>query len=241
VAELDPNSANDPVQHQLSLAVRLRDEATFSNYLAQEPVLPLLDMLQHQTSPQGEAMVFICGAGGTGKSHLLQSCCQEQAGSALYLPLGDLHSHSPEEVLSGLEALDRVCIDDVHTVARDQGWELALFSMINRARDSGCRLVFAADAAPRALNIELADLQSRLGWGAVFQLPRLKDENKAAILRYRADQRGLSLSEGAAEYIVTRAPRGMDELLALLEQLDEASLTHKRALSIPFVKKALNW
>jgi DnaA-homolog protein len=231
----------NPDQHQLSLEVRLRDDATFSNYLAPTPVMPLVDMLQAQNSPGGESLVFICGASGTGKSHLLQSCCQENQGRALYLPLAELREYAPEEVLNGVESLDRVCFDDVQVIAQDQGWELALFSMINRARESGCRMVFAADAAPRALNIELADLQSRLGWGAVFELPRLADADKMAILRFRAQQRGLPLTEATAAFIVNRAPRAMQDLLSLLEQLDKASLRHQRSLSIPFVKEALNW
>jgi DnaA family protein len=231
----------DSVQHQLSLEVRLRDDATFSNYLAGASVLPLIDLLQNQAGTEGESVVFICGPSGTGKSHLLQSCCQENQGRTLYLPLEELSEYAPEEVLSGVESLDRVCVDDIQVIAGDHAWELALFSMINRARESGCRMVFAADAAPRGLKIELADLQSRLGWGAVFELPRLADEDKIAILCFRAERRGLSLTESTAAFIVNRAPRAMHDLLNLLEQLDKASLRHQRSLSIPFIKEALIW
>ena len=231
----------NPVQHQLSLEIRLRDDATFANFLAPESVLPLVDMLQRQLDAEGESVVFVCGPSGTGKSHLLQSCCQENQGRTQYLPLEALRDSPPEDVLSGVEFLDRVCVDNVQLVAQDPAWELALFSMINRARESGCRMVFAADAAPRALNIELADLQSRLGWGAVFELPRLADEDKIAILCFRAEQRGLSLTEGVAAFIVNRAPRSMHDLLDFLEYLDKASLRQQRSLSIPFIKEALDW
>jgi DnaA family protein len=73
----------------------------------------------------------------------------------------------------------------------------------------------------------------------VFQLPEASDEEKVEILCFRAARRGLQMPEEVARYVVHRSPRGMDQLLGLLDDLDEASLTEKRALSIPFVKMSL--
>ena len=67
------------------------------------------------------------------------------------------------------------------------------------------------------------------------------DEEKAEILQFRATRRGLTLPAGVATFIVSRAPRAMEQLLGVLDQLDEASLAQQRALSIPFVKQALGW
>ena len=99
----------------------------------------------------------------------------------------------------------------------------------------------SGDAAPRALVVNLPDLRSRLSWAVVYQLVAGDDEEKSAILQFRAMRRGLSLAPGVASYIVSRAPRAMEQLLAVLDQLDEASLAEQRALSIPFVKQALGW
>ncbi|MCB1675636.1 MAG: DnaA regulatory inactivator Hda, partial [Halioglobus sp.] len=123
----------------------------------------------------------------------------------------------------------------------DAAWELALFDLCNRAREQHCRLLVAANAAPRALSVNLPDLRSRLAWGIVYQLPRASDEQKAAILRLRAARRGLSLPAEVAAYIVSRAPRSTGDLLALLDLLDHASLREQRPLSIPFVKQSLGW
>jgi DnaA family protein len=67
------------------------------------------------------------------------------------------------------------------------------------------------------------------------------DEDKAAILQFRATRRGMSLSAEAATFIVSRAPRAMSQLLSILDQLDDASLVQQRVLSIPFVKQTLGW
>ena len=120
-------------------------------------------------------------------------------------------------------------------------WEQALFHFFNRARDSGCRLLVSADRAPRFLPVVLADLQSRLSWGIVYELPVFTDKDRLDLLIMRASGRGLVLSPELANFIISRAPRGLSQLLAILNKLDAASLAEKRPLSIPFAKAVLNW
>jgi DnaA family protein len=247
VAEVDPV---DPVvrrlrgrvqQRQLSLDVHLRDDATLDNFLALEKVQPLVCALETQLQDAGEAVIYLYGPSGTGKSHLLQASSLVEGGETLYLPLSELRQYPAHEVLQGVEMLDRVCLDDIHAVLTDASWELALFNLYNNARAQGCKLVVAGNAAPRALNVNLPDLRSRLAWGIVFQLAPGDDNDKSAILQFRAARRGLTLSPDVASYIVSRAPRAMEQLLAVLDELDKASLARQRALSIPFVKEALGW
>jgi len=234
-------AADSAGQRQLTLEVRLRDDATLDNYFALPPNRPPVAAIRTQLSPGGEQTLYIHGAAGCGKSHLLQSACHLAGSGSVYLPLASLGRFPPDEVLQGVEALRLVCLDDLQAVAGDGAWEYALFTLYNRARQDGCSLLVAADAAPRVLALGLPDLRSRLSWGVVYQLASADDADKAEILRFRAARRGLAMSADVAAFIVTRAPRDMDGLLALLETLDRASLAEQRALSIPFVKSALGW
>lgn len=233
---------NDPSQRQLPLPVQLRDEGTFDNFLPSPATLPLVAALRQQAEGTGEAIIYIYGADGVGKSHLLQASCHlAGAGRALYLPLGELADQAPDEVVQGVEALGLVCLDDVDRVLGRADWELALFHLCNRARQRGCALLVAGNAAPRALGVDLPDLRSRLTWGIVYQLAPAGDEEKIAILQFRARRRGLSLSREVCSYLVSRSARDMEALLTLLAILDKASLVQQRALSIPFVKAVLGW
>ena len=228
-------------QRQLALEVQLRDDATLENYLPPPGVEPLVSALQGQLAPEGEPIIFLHGPSGSGKSHLLQAACHLAGGTALYLPLAELAAYPPQEVLQGVETLGLVCPDDVGIVLGRDDWEMALFDLCNRARQWGCRLLLSAEGAPRTLAVKLPDLASRLGWGIVYQLPRVDDDSRAAILRFRAARRGLTLSADVAAYIVHRAPRSTDRLLEVLEELDRVSLAEQRALSIPFVTQTLGW
>lgn len=225
---------------QIPLPVHLRDEATLANYLPDEGAEPLLGALREQLRPQGEPLVFLHGAEGVGKSHLLQAGCHLANNGAIYLPLRELAGYAPEEVLAGAEAMQLICLDDLDAVLGKQDWELALFNLYNVSRERGCKMLLSASASPRELAIELADLRSRLSWGVVYHLTVPDDDRRCDILQFRARRRGLELNREVASFLINRAPRSMDKLLACLEQLDQASLAQKRALSIPFVKQTLD-
>ncbi|MHB0774207.1 DnaA regulatory inactivator Hda [Halomonas sp. WWR20] len=227
---------------QLPLGLGLRDDATFANFQAGENAT-LVERLRTQLDENGEPFLFLWGSEGAGRSHLLQAACHaasDRDRRALYLPLLDL-GHFPPHVLEDLERLDIVAIDDLEVVLGRKRWEEGLFHFFNRMRDAGKRLVIAADAAPRQLNVHLPDLASRLTWGVTFHVHHLDDDGRFEALKLRARVRGMQLPDEVARYILHRGPRRLSELFEALAQLDRASLTAQRKLTIPFVKQALGW
>jgi DnaA family protein len=227
---------------QLALGVRLRDDATLENFLFLPALAALRPLLENQLLECGEPGIYLYGAPGSGRSHLLQAACHRlPAGQALYLPLEQLAGVPADQVLADIEQMTLICLDNLDSVVGDEGWEHALFHLCNRARESGARLVFSAGEAPRNLPVQLADLQSRLSWGVVMQLPEPGDEDKLDIFRFRAQRRGLRVSPEVAAYIMSRAPRSLTALMEVLERLDRESLVQQRQLSIPFVKQCMGW
>lgn len=221
---------------QLPLRIGLRDTATFENYHPGANA-GVLQAVRSGTEP----CIYLWGAPGTGKTHLLQAAChQAQAGgeTCAYLPGTELPALGPE-LLDGLEQLALVCLDDVQALAGAALWERALFDLYNRCRDAGTRLMLAGARAPVGLGIRLPDLVSRLGWGPVFQLHSLSDEDKVEALRQRAVARGLELPDEVARYLLQRSARDTHSLFRLLEQLDRASLAAQRKLTIPFVRELI--
>ncbi len=230
---------------QLPLGMRLRDDATFANFYpgANAAALGYVERLCEAEAGWTESLIYLWGGVGVGRSHLLQAAClrMEQLGQpAIYLPLAELVAHGPA-LLENLEQCELVCLDDVQAVAGRGDWEEALFHLFNRLRDSGRRLLLAADAAPRELHVALPDLQSRLSLALVFQLQELSEEDKLRALQLRASRRGLQLSDEVGRFILTRGTRSMSGLFDLLERLDQASLQAQRKLTIPFLKEVLDW
>lgn len=230
---------------QLPLGIRLRDDATFANFYpgANAAALGHVERLCAPEASWSDELIFLWGAPGVGRSHLLQAAClrvQERGLQALYLPLSEVASYGPQ-LLDGLEQCELVCLDDLEAVLGDAAWEEALFHLFNRLRDGGRRLLLAAAEPPRALAVELADLQSRLTLALVFQLKELSDEDKLRALQLRASRRGLNLPDDVGRFILTRGSRSMNTLFELLDRLDQASLQAQRKLTIPFLKETLGW
>jgi len=234
------------VPQQLPLGVSLRDDATFANFF-QSPDdhnRQVVGLLQAFASGENlEPVIYLWGEPGSGVTHLLQSVCQvaESARRAFqYLPLAEMTETEPHLILDGLDQLELVCIDDLDTVENNAQWQTALFHLYNRLKDSGRQLLLGARKSPNGLDLQLADLRSRLQWALVFQLHPLSDADKLAALRQRSRLRGFDLPEDVAQYILHRAPRDTRALFACLEQLDRASLQAQRKITIPFVKQVLN-
>lgn len=227
---------------QLPLGVGPRDDATFDSFHA-EANPAAVAALKAQAQGGDEPLIYLWGAEESGRSHLLQAACHEASAHdlrTLYLPLAEL-GHFPPLVLEDLERLDLLAIDDVDQVVGRKRWEEGLFHCFNRMRDAGKRMVISAGASPRQLGVRLPDLASRLGWGAIFHLHPMTDEQRAHALQLRASQRGMELPDNVLRYILHRCPRSLSALFKALDQLDQASLSAHRRLTIPFVKEALGW
>jgi DnaA-homolog protein len=218
---------------QLALGVRLRADAVFESYwpgLNSEVIAAL--------RAQSTAPLWLWGAGGSGKTHLLQAVCAAAGEAAAYFPL-DRSLALPPEALAGFERTPVLCIDNVDAVAGDLGWERALFRLFNDAAELRTRLIFAAAAPPRRADWSLEDWRSRAAACVVYQLRELDDEGRIEALRLRAAQRGLQLPYDTSEYLLKRVPRDLRSLFDILDELDEASLAAQRRLTIPFIREAL--
>lgn len=239
-----PTSEAQPFNEQLPLSYAWREGLLFDNFYGAENTA-IVQNLRHCAEGAGDQFVYLWGAPGAGKSHLLQAACHWAAGqgkAVAYLPLVDFVDKQveiPVDVLDGLESMSLVCLDDVQAVAGIADWEEALFHLYNRLRDSGSALLAAGDASPAGLEIGLPDLRSRLGWGPVFRIQEPQEDEKINALQARATARGFDLPDEVARYLIRRSPRDITSLFALLDRLDQASLAQQRRLTIPFVRNLI--
>ncbi len=220
---------------QLALGVKLRANAVFANFHTgpNQEVLAALDA-------RGADPIWLWGAHGSGKTHLLQAVCAATDGPAAYFPLTrKLRGALPPEALRGFAECRVVCVDDVDAIAGDLAWERALFNLFNEAQELHAQLIFAAGAAPRPIEWRLDDWRSRAGACVVYQVRELDEAGRARALELRATQRGLKLPPETLDYLMKRMPRDLHSLFEILDELDEASLAAQRRLTIPFIRDAL--
>jgi DnaA family protein len=224
---------------QLPLALRYPPDQRLETYIgAPEGVIAQLRAIAIGARAD---WIFLAGASGSGKTHLALSLCAaaEQAGRrAAYLPLlaaaGRLR-----EALESLEGHEVIALDGVDAIADNREDEVALFDFHNRARAAGVALLYTARAMPDGLPLGLPDLRSRLSQCVRIALPVLDDAGRAAVLRERAQRRGLVIDDAAIEWLLTHSGRELGALVAVLDRLDRESLAAKRRITVPFLRSVL--
>ena len=179
----------------------------------------------------GERFVYLWGGHGCGKTHLLRallSAFSERGEAAVMLTGPGAQRYAGP--------MGAVLVDDVDKF-NDEGQE-QLFSTYNTQREHGGVLV-AAGAVPSARLPLRDDLATRLGWGLVYEVRGLSDEEKMDAMTEHARARGFTLDRDVLDYLLRRQARDLPTLLGLLDALDRYSMENKRAITIPLVRELL--
>lgn len=190
----------------------------------------LLSLFSCRTPSQyGERSVYLWGEAGAGKTHLLHALANSD--SARYIAADASKSafdFDPEVSLYLLDDCDQLPPLN----------QIAAFNLFNEARANGGFLVAAGNHPPMILNVR-DDLRTRFGWGLIYQVHGLTDEDKIDALERAASARGIHLSSGVLPYLITHYRRDMSSLSDMLEQLDHYSLETKRPITLPLLRELL--
>ena len=160
---------------------------TLDNFVAGRNV-ELVAALRHALAAEGERGLYLWGETGSGKSHLLQAAIGHARA------MGQSAIYASGEVP---EAAQVVAVDAVETL--DDAAQIALFALYNRQRESGGMLLVSGTQAPAFLTLR-DDLRTRLGWGLVYQVHALNDDEKAQALKQHAQARGFELPNEVTTY-----------------------------------------
>jgi DnaA family protein len=190
----------------------------------------------------GESQLGLWGGPGSGKTHLLNASAEFARRRGVVLQIYDAAQlrYCEASEFDGYGDCDVLAIDNLDAVAGNSAWETFFYRAINRCRDGDYRLVFSLGKKPADLDLGLEDLRSRLQWGLMLQLPANGDAEVREILRRRAALLGFELSTEVISYLMTRYPRDLSAQMTILRQLDGASLSQQRRITIPLVRQALD-
>lgn len=223
---------------QIPLTLKFSNDQGFDGFIGSQDSV---SALQRIAAGESSEWLYLSGAAGSGKSHLLLATCalaQKQGKRALYFPL-TVFAGRLNEVLPDQENADIVCLDGLEHCAGNEQDEVALFHFHNRARATNAVVIYAARSAPHGLTLLIPDLQSRLGQCTRLNLESLDDDGRREVLLHRASQRGLELDDAVLDYMFKRVGRDLLTLTTLLDKLDRESLAAQRKITVPFLRKLL--
>lgn len=220
---------------QLALDFIVTPSPTFANFVAGRNS-ELLQNLQHLTTGNTrERFIYIWGQAGSGRTHLLKSAvaaAQSAGAGAVYIAASGATRFAPDVAL-----MDYVAVDDVDQL--DEAAQVEIFNIYNELRDKNATLLVGGDAPPVQLKLR-EDVVTRLGWGLVYQVHALSDDEKTQALMLHAQDRGFRLSDEVCNYLLHHVRRDLPTLLAMLDALDRHSLETKRQVTVPLLRELLN-
>lgn len=213
---------------QLTLDLLRAAEPTLDNFFAGGNAECVDALRRLAAGDRVHRFVHLWGLPGCGRSHLLR-------GLALAGRL--LGPDAPIDRFEYTPTCTLYAVDDVHRLDAER--QQALFHLCNQVRaDPGCALVSASDAPPMGLSLR-EDLRTRLGWGLVFELRLLSDEEKADALRRAADARGVAVASDVVPWMLTHRSRDIRALIEQFDALDRYAFEHKRPITLPLVREWL--
>lgn len=185
--------------------------------------------------------LFIHGASGLGKTHLLQATCAEfhrrhpdlrvtyvtcetfVNDFIRAIATGQLHAFR-----EGARQTDLLAIDDIQFLANRESSQEELFHTFNVLYQSRKQVILSADSPPSEIPTLEDRLVSRFNWGLVAQVDAPNRETRQAILHKKARLRGVEVPDEVLDYIAQHVEANIRLLEgALTKLITEAQLAGK--------------
>ena len=228
----------------MPLKIGLRDDACFETFVTeQESLAVALNSLQSALKqPKGNAF-YLYAESGAGKTHLLQAACRyvtEKGQASVYLPMNDAGLPLIPDVLIGLEQTPLVCLDDMEHIIGNPKWEQALANLLTKSSVQGHNVILAGEHSVVDWSLVTPELTKALMNVLPIKLSALHEKEEVIMaLQRHAKRLGFELPVEVGNYLIKQFSNDLQELLAVLKMLEQATLVEKRRLTLPFVKKVL--
>lgn len=176
-----------------------------------------------------EHFAYLWGDTGAGKTHLLQALAATPGSRYIGADApASAFVHAPEVSLYLLDDCQRL----------SPAAQVDAFALFNQIREHGAYMVSTGPVPPAVLPVR-EDLRTRMGWGLVYQIHGLSDDEKIAALTQAAESRGLTLSASVLPYLLSHFRRDMRSLSTMLDALDQYSLETQRPVTLPLLRDLL--
>jgi chromosomal replication initiator protein len=191
--------------------------------------------------------LFIYGKTGHGKTHLIQAVGNElkRAGKKVFYVTSErftvdyfnsLQNGTANNFKDKYRQYDVLIMDDVQFLAKKEKTQEELFHLFNALHDYNKQIVFSSDIHPALLDGLEARLQSRFAQGMIVDIPAPDMESRGAILRAKAAQNSITLTEEVIDHLANTIEGNIRELEGALNTIMCQSQLLGRTLSLDEVK-----
>lgn len=197
--------------------------------------------------------LFIFGGVGLGKTHLLTAIgrrvlTDRPNANVIYASSEQFTNEVVNAVLSNkLEEFrskyrrhcDVVLIDDIQLIAGKERTQHEFFHIFNTLYDSQRQIVVTSDKLPHEIPEIEERLRNRFQWGLIADIQPPEIETRVAILRKKALNEGVELTDEVSFFLAKNIRSNVRELEgALVRLMAHASLT-RRPITVEYARQVL--
>ncbi len=196
--------------------------------------------------------LFLHGSVGLGKTHLLQAACQRalEAGKVervLYLSCESFTNDFINAVQRGAlnsfqyryRHVDMLVIDDIQFLGERERSQEEFFHTFNTLYQMQKQIILSADSPPTAIPSLEERLVSRFGWGLVALMEKPCFETRMAILRQKAELRGLELDDEVVYFIASRVDSNIRELEGAINKVESLARLAGGTITLALARQGL--
>ncbi len=194
--------------------------------------------------------LFIHGKTGFGKTHLIQAvgnALKKQGRKVFYVTserftvdyFNALQNGTANNFKDKYRQYDVLIMDDIQFLADKEKTQEELFHLFNALHDNNKQIIFSSDIHPALLNGLEERLQSRFAQGMIVDIPAPDFESRIAILRAKAAQNSITLSEDVIQHLAKTIEGNIRELEGSLNTIMCQSQLLGRTLTIDEVKQII--
>lgn len=218
-----------------------------SNRLAHAACRAVCDQLGTLYNP-----LFVHGASGLGKTHLLQATCAEVLRRdprlhAVFVTCEMFVNDFVQAIKSGQLHAFRECareadllvIDDIQFLAKRESSQEELFHTFNTLYQAGKQIILSADSPPNEIPTLEDRLVSRFNWGLVVQIDPPNRETRQAILHKKAELRGVSIPDEVIDAIAEQVQGNIRLLEGALTKLIIETQLGGKAMNVQTARDVL--
>jgi chromosomal replication initiator protein len=191
--------------------------------------------------------LFIYGKTGHGKTHLIQAVGNQlkRLGKKVFYVtserfavdyMNSLQSGTANSFKDKYRQYDVLIMDDVQFLSNKEKTQEELFHLFNAMHDNNKQIVFSSDVHPALMSNMEERLQSRFAAGMIVDIPVPDFESRIAILKQKAAQNSITLTDDVVEHLAGTIEGNIRELEGALNTIMCQSQLLGRTLSLDEVK-----
>lgn len=199
---------------------------------------------------QGYNPLFIYGASGLGKTHLLQAIghtCRAKKLRHAYVSaekftneyIEAIQERQTKDFRQRYRDLDMLLVDDLNFLCGKERTEETFFHTFNDLHNCNRQIVLTCDTQPRDLPLIKERLRSRLEWGLVVNIQPPEQKTRLAILDARVHDTGAEVPEEVLDLICQRAGQSVRELEGCLNRVVATARVMGKPVSLDVAARIL--